>query len=355
MSRIVAVAPVLPDSVNAQSEITAELADMMQVDSTRRAVLDRFHTASGIRTRHSVLPLEQYRGLSGFDESNAIWLREGTDLAARAVTEALAAAGLDPTEVDHLWFTTVTGVGAPTLDARIMPQVGLRNDISRVPSYGLGCVAGAAGIARVHDYLVGHPRDVAVLLAVELCSLTLQRGDISMANVVASGLFGDGAAAVVMVGDERAAELGLPGPEITGTLSTVYPDTASMLGFDVGGSGFRIMLTAEVGDAVEANFPGDVERLLAEHDTTLDDIDVWVAHPGGPRVLEAFAGSLGIPRDKLEPSWRSLAEVGNMSSVSVLHILADQFTQAAGTRGLLFALGPGVSSEVVLMEWAEAS
>lgn len=352
MSRIVAVAPVLPEFVHEQAAITAELAEMMDADSTRRAILDRFHTASGIATRSTVLPLADYREIGSFDESNEIWMREGTALAARAVTEALAAAGLDPSEVDHLWFTTVTGVGAPSIDARIVPLVGLRPDVTRVPSYGLGCVAGAAGIARVHDYLQGHPRDVAVLLAVELCSLTLQRGDVSMANVVASGLFGDGAAAVVMVGDERAAELGLPGPEIRGTLSTLYPDTASMLGFDVGGSGFRILLTAEVGDAVRANFPADISRLLGEHELTQDDVDVWVAHPGGPKVLDAFSESLDLDPGALAPSRRSLETVGNLSSVSVLHILADQLEQPAGARGLLFALGPGISSEIVLMEWA---
>ncbi|WBU37200.1 type III polyketide synthase [Homoserinibacter sp. YIM 151385] len=354
MSRIVSVAPVLPEHENPQAAVTAELSRMMAdaEPGHHAALLERFHGAAGVATRRSILPLEAYRGIRDFDESNAIWMREGTALAARAVQAALAAVGLAAADVDHLWFTTVTGAGAPTIDAHIAPLLGLRRDVTRVPSFGLGCAAGAAGIARVHDHLLGHPRDVAVVLSVELCSLTLQRGDVSVANAIASGLFGDGAAAVVMVGDERAAELGLPGAEVRGARSALYPDSASMLGFDLGGSGFRIVLTAEIGDAIRANFAGDVDAVLADAGLGRDDVDLWIAHPGGPRVLDAFEDSLGLDHDDLEPSRRSLEAVGNLSSASVLHILAGLLEQPAGTRGMLFALGPGVTGEVVLLEWA---
>ena len=212
-----------------------------------------------------------------------------------------------------------------------MPLLGLRPDVKHVPSFGLGCVAGASGIARVHDYLVGHPRDVAVVVSVELCSLTLQRDDASVANFVASGLFGDGAAAVVMVGDERAAELGIPGPEIVDTRSVLYPDSASVIGWDIGGTGFRIVLTAAVADTIDANIAIDVDGLLADNGLTRADVDTWMAHPGGPRVLEAFERGLGLERRQLEPSWRLLDAVGNLSSSSVLHLLADQY-RAAGRR-----------------------
>ncbi|MBN9605535.1 MAG: type III polyketide synthase [Actinomycetales bacterium] len=353
MSRIIAVQPALPEHVYPQTEIARELGELIAgADDTRRAVLERLHANSGIGTRHTILPLEAYRELGGFEAANGVWIEQGTRLAATALREALERVGLAPRDVDHLFFTSVTGIAAPSIDARLVPALGLRPDVKRIPSFGLGCVAGAAGIARVHDYLRGHPRDVAVLVSVELCSLTLQRDDASVANFVASGLFGDGAAAVMMVGAERAAELGLPGPEILGTRSALHPDTESVIGWDIGGTGFRIVLTAGVADTIDANVAIEVEALLAEHALTRADVDRWIAHPGGPRVLEAFERGLELTRAQLEPSWRSLEAVGNLSSASVLHVLAGGLDQPAGARGLLFALGPGVTSEYVLLEWA---
>jgi alkylresorcinol/alkylpyrone synthase len=352
MSRIVAVAPALPEHVYSQAEITAELGDLITHDAAKRALLDRFHASSGIGHRHTVLPLERYRDLRGFEQANDLWLSEGTELAARAVTAALDAAGLRPTDVDHLLFTSVTGIGVPSIDARLVPRIGLRPDVKRMPSFGLGCVAGAAGLARVHDYLIGHPDDIAVLLSVELCSLTLQRDDDSVANFVASGLFGDGAAAVVVAGAHRADALGLPGPDIVDTRSALYPDSESVIGWDIGGTGFRIVLTAAVAATIDANIAADVRGLLARHALSGADIGAWIAHPGGPRVLEAFEKGLGLERADLAPSWRSLDAVGNLSSSSVLHVLADVIDQPDGTNGVLFALGPGVTSEYVLLNWA---
>jgi alkylresorcinol/alkylpyrone synthase len=250
-------------------------------------------------------------------------------------------------------FTSVTGISAPSIDVLLAARLGLRPDVKRVPMYGLGCVAGAAGIARVNDYLTGYPDDVAVLVAVELCSLTFQRDDDSTANLVATGLFGDGAAAVVMVGDERAKRMSATGPDIVDTRSRLYPDTESVIGFTASETGFRIILTAQVSEVIEANFGNDVTGFLSDNDLAIEDIDTWVAHPGGPRVLEQFQRSLGLPDGALDNSWRSLAAVGNLSSVSVLHILADELTAppAPGSDGVVFALGPGVSAELVLLRW----
>jgi alkylresorcinol/alkylpyrone synthase len=352
MSRIVAVAPALPEHAYTQAEITQELSELITQDAARRAVLARFHAASGIGTRHTVLPLERYRDLGDFGAANDIWIREGTALAARAVADALDAVGLSPADVDHLLFTSVTGIAAPSIDARLVPVLGLRGDVKRMPSFGLGCVAGAAGLARLHDYLLGHPDDIALLVSVELCSLTLQRDDDSVANFVASGLFGDGAAAVVVAGDRRAAELGLPGPDILATRAELYPDSESVIGWDIGGTGFRIVLTAAVSDTIDANIAHDVDQLLAAQQLTAADVGAWIAHPGGPRVLEAFERGLRLQREDLAASWRSLDAVGNLSSSSVLHVLADMIDQPAGTTGVLFALGPGVTSEYVLLRWA---
>ena len=352
MSRIVAVAKALPEHVYPQTAITAELSGLITHDATKRAVLERFHAASGIGTRHTVLPLEEYRDLRSFGDANDIWIREGTALAARAVSAALTATRLAAEDVDYLFFTSVTGIAAPSIDARLVPAVGLRADVKRLPSFGLGCVAGASGLARLHDYLLGHPREIAVLVSVELCSLTLQRDDDSVANFVASGLFGDGATAVVVAGAERAAELGLAGPDILGSRTAIYPDSESVIGWDIGGTGFRIVLTAAVSDTIDANIAGDVAGLLAAHDLEPEDVGAWIAHPGGPRVLEAFERGLGLERTDLAASWASLDAVGNLSSSSVLHVLADVLDQPPGTHGVLFALGPGVTSEYVLLRWA---
>lgn len=356
MSRIVAAAPALPAYRYAQAEITESLVPMLTRDPQHGAMLRRLHASSGVDTRHLVMPLDQYGGLDSFQRSNDLFISAGGDLAAAAIQEALDRAGLLPTDVDFLLFTSVTGIAAPSLDARLVARLGMRTDVKRLPSFGLGCVAGAAGLARVHDYLKGHPNDVAVLVSVELCSLTVQRGDESIANLVASGLFGDGAAAVVVVGDDRADAVIASGPTIVDTRGRIYPETEDVIGWDIGGSGFRIVLSAGVPAVIERNFAADAVGLLSAHGLGVESVGTWIAHPGGPKVLEAFAEALDLERDDFAPSWRSLARVGNLSSASVLHILADTMSEggAPGSVGMLFALGPGVTAELVLLRWPDA-
>jgi alkylresorcinol/alkylpyrone synthase len=356
MARIASVAAALPAFVYPQAEITAVIAPIITSDPAKRAVLARVHAACGVTTRHLVMPLERYRDPQTFGQSNEMFVTVAANLAEEALRRALDLAGLAPADVDYVMFTSVTGVSAPSVDALLVARMGLRTDVKRVPMFGLGCVAGAAGIARVNDYLVGHPNEVAVLLSVELCSLTFQRDDDSVANLVASGLFGDGAAAVVMVGSTRAGSMNVIGPDVVDARSQLYPDSTGVIGFTVGETGFSVVLTAQVAELIEQNFGGDVERFLADNDLTVGDIDSWIAHPGGPRVLEAFQSSLGLAAGALDISWQSLATVGNLSSASVLQILADSFGDggpAAGTTTLLFALGPGVAAELVLLRWAE--
>jgi alkylresorcinol/alkylpyrone synthase len=349
MSRIAAVAPVLPAFAYPQAEITRELAPLISPAPERRAVLERMHAASGIGTRHTALPLERYRDLGSFRQANDIFIEVATDLAELGLRTALADAGLEPPDVDFVLFTSVTGISAPSVDALLVSRLGLRPDVKRLPSFGLGCVGGAAGLARVNDYLAGHPDEVGVLLSVELCSLTLQRDDATMANFVATGLFGDGAAAVVLVGDARPE----PGIRIVASRSCFFPDSGEVIGWRVGGSGFEIVLTAGVAEVIAKHFPSEVAAFLGDHGLTVADIGAWVAHPGGPKVLEAFASAVEVPRAAFERSWASLERVGNLSSAAVLHVLADAIAegQRPGTHGLLFALGPGVSAEFVLLEW----
>lgn len=355
MVRIASIAPVLPRHVHAQSEITATIAPLLSSDPRRSATIERIHAATGIETRHLALPLDEYAGLTTFTAANDAFVREGTALAAEACRLALAAAGLGAADVDFLLFTSVTGIATPSLDALLVERLGLRPDLKRLPVFGLGCVAGAAGIARVRDYLQGHPQDVALLVSVELCSLTLQQGDDSMANIVSSGLFGDGAAAVVMVGSDRAAQVE-GGVDVVDSRSALYPDTTDALGWDIGGSGFRIVLAASLADLVEQHLGAGVVDLLAAHQLKVADVGTWVAHTGGPRILQAAARGLGLPDEAFAASWRSLSRVGNLSSSGVLHVLADELAaggQIPGSAGVLFAIGPGVCTETVLLRWPE--
>jgi alkylresorcinol/alkylpyrone synthase len=193
-----------------------------------------------------------------------------------------------------------------------------------------------------------------VVLSVELCSLTLQREDLSVPNIVASGLFGDGAAAVVLEGGARAAARSPRGPRILATRSVFYPDTERVMGWDVVDSGFKVVLSARVPEIVREHVGGDVDAFLGERGLARRDIRHWIAHTGGPKVLQAFEGALELPEGALARSWRCLRDVGNLSSASVLFVLGDLLDAAdarAGDLGLMIAMGPGFCSEIVLLAW----
>lgn len=354
MTTVAAVTGVLPSHRYEQAELTDMFAEVCLGGDGDSRILTRLHANAQVATRHLVMPLDWYRHGHDFGAANDAFIAGAEDLGGQAILGALAEAGLAPSDVDIMLSTTVTGVAAPSIEARIADRIGLRPDVRRVPMFGLGCVGGAAGIARMHDYLLGHPDDVAVLLSVELCSLTMQRGDRSMANLIASGLFGDGAAAVVGVGADRAARIGTTGPRVIDSRSHLYPDTARTMGWDIGPSGLKIVLDAEVPRLVHKYLGEDVRGFLADHDLASTDVTAWVSHPGGPKVIEAIQDALHLDDDALALTWRSLAAVGNLSSSSVLHVLRDtlaQRPQAAGSPGVLMAMGPGFCSELVLLEW----
>ncbi len=366
MSVIAGVHGVLGEYRYPQAEITAAFANVVSPDGSFLKVIERIHEATGIQSRNLAIPLPDYAGLESFGEANDAYIRVALDLAEAAVTGALRSAGLAASEVSLIMATSITGIAVPSIDARLVSRLGLPADVKRLPVFGLGCVAGAAGIARLHDYLVGHPDDIAVLVSVELCSLTIQRDDISMANIVASGLFGDGAAAVVMVGERRAAQMGLTGPRVIASRSRMYPDTERTMGWDIGGSGFRIVLSPGVADVITTYMGEDVANFLSAHDLTSADISSWVCHPGGPKVLHAMEAALDLHSGELDVTWRSLASIGNLSSASVLHVLRDTIAGAGagagasdvatsvpvpGTFGLLTAMGPGFCAELVLIQW----
>ena len=354
MTRIVAIHGALPEQHYQQSDITTAFADMCLPPDRDRGVLERLHATSRVERRHLALPLERYPALSGFGQANDAFIEVAQQLGEQAVTGALHQAGLRAEEIDLVVFTSVTGIAAPSVEARLAGPLGLRPDVKRVPVFGLGCVAGAAGIARLNDYLVGHPDQVALLLSVELCSLTLQRADASVPNLVAGALFGDGAGALLAVGRDRSYTPRCPAPEVVATRSRLYPGSERLLGWDIGDNGFQIVLGADLPDLVRANLGEEVRSFLADHDLKTQDVTAWVCHPGGPRVLDAVRETLDLPARSLELTWRSLAEVGNLSSASVLHILRDTLAlrpPPPGTPGLLLAMGPGFCTELVLLRW----
>jgi len=336
------------------------------------ARIERLHENVQVGSRHLALPIEEYGALRSFDDANDAFIRVGTEIGGEAVTRALASAGLGIRDVDAIFFTTVTGVAAPSIDARLVNTLGLRSDVRRVPMFGLGCLGGAAGLARTADYLLGHPDHVAVLLAVELCSLTLQE-DLSIPNLIASGLFADGAACVVLVGEERrkrmeavldraapandapaSTRMPLPvaGPRVLDSRSVFWPNTERVMGWDVGATGFKIVLSADVPKIVEKNLAPEVDAFLQNHGLHRSDIARWICHPGGPKVIDAMESALGLPPDALAHTRRSLATVGNLSSASVLHVLGETLHDAQpGDLGVLMAMGPGFCAELVLLSW----
>ena len=315
--------------------------------------LEELHRAVAVKGRHLALPISEYEQLGSFGKRNETWARVGAQLGEAAVRSALEAASLSPQEVDAFFFVTVTGVSTPSLDAVLANRLRLRQDLKRTPIFGLGCVGGAAGTARAADYLRAFPNHVAVLLSVELCSLTLQREDLSVANIIASGLFGDGAAAVVLRGGDRE-DGSRRSPRILATRSVFYPDTERVMGWDLVEGGFKVVLSAKVPQVVARNIRHDVDSFLDEQRLQRTQISHWLVHTGGPKVLKAFEAALELPAAALERSWRSLGEVGNLSSASVLFVLGDLLDAGIarpGDYGLLLAMGPGFCSELILLQW----
>ncbi len=332
-----------------QDEVVRELSTIIDPAFTR------FAATSGVQTRSLALPLDRYATLSGFTEANEAYLQVATDLGEQAARAALDDAHLRPEDVDAVIVVSSTGVAVPTIDARIFTRLGFRPDVKRIPLFGLGCVAGAAGLARLHDYLRGFPDQVALLLSVELCSLTLQRDDTSIPALIGLCLFGDGAGAVVATGTNRipAGPNMIGRPRVLATRSTLIPDTIDVMGWNVSASGFGLVLSRDVPRMASDYLGAEVTGFLDDHGLTIADVSSWVCHPGGPKVLDAVSDALAVPPGEFRHSWESMRDNGNISSASVLDVLDRTLTEPPprGSTGLLLAMGPGFSFELVLLGW----
>ncbi|HVN28338.1 MAG TPA: 3-oxoacyl-[acyl-carrier-protein] synthase III C-terminal domain-containing protein [Candidatus Binataceae bacterium] len=344
------VGTALPENYVSQEELSAALRQLWLErygDATR---FDRLHGALGIKGRYLALPMRDYYGINSFARGNEAWLRVAPELAEAASRKALKRARLTPRDIDHVFFVTVTGIATPTIDVALANRLGMRRDVKRTPIFGLGCGAGAAGLARTADYLCGFVHDNALLLSVELCSLTLQKDDLSAANIIASGLFGDGAAAVIVSGADRDATT----PRVLATRSILFPDSQRIIGWDVVEGGFKIVLSPHLTELVRANIRREIDDFLAANRLGRDDIAHWIAHTGGPKLLRILESELELRADALARSWSSLKNTGNLSSASVLFMLEDLIASgeaSAGQYGMMIAMGPGFSVELVLLGW----
>lgn len=349
--RIAAVASAFPEHHYRQEVLVEALQKYFGEKLANPQRLERIYSHMAVEERYLTLPLSAYYEIASWGEANDAFIKTATTLGQQSLCGALERAGLAAGEISTLIVVSVTGIASPSLDARLVNRMGLSPNIKRVPIFGLGCVAGAAGIARAADYVRAYPNQVAALLAVELCSLTIQRDDLSIANLISAALFGDGAAAVLVTGSERNAE----GPEILATRSVFYPQTEHVMGWNISEKGFRIVLSPEVPAMVERHWAHDVDDFLGDMGLSRKDIGSWILHSGGPKVLSAMAATLKLPDKALEASWECLRRVGNISSVSVLLVLEEVMNHqrpVSGTLSLLGAMGPGFCSELVLLRWS---
>jgi alkylresorcinol/alkylpyrone synthase len=347
--RIAGTAVAFPPHRHNQDDVARELTRVTGPEFMR------FARTAGVDERNLALPLSRYPELSGFTEANDAYIEVAVDLGEQAILSALAAANVEPHEVDAIVVVSSTGIAVPTIDARLVSRLGLRPDVKRVPLFGLGCVAGAAGMARVHDYLRGFPNDVAVLLSVELCSLTFQHDDTSIPALIGVCLFGDGAAAVVATGADRIPHgpSAYRDPRIIATRSRVIANTIDVMGWNISSGGFGLVLSRDVPKMADDHLRGEVDDFLAENGLSIVDISAWVCHPGGPKVLDSIENTIGLPPEALAHSRNSMRENGNISSASVLDVLRRTVGEPPpeGSFGVMLAMGPGFSFELLLLRW----
>jgi len=315
-----------------------------------RMAMAAFEQAA-ISTRYAALPLEEL-GSSTLTASSRVYQQRAVSLALEVASRALAVAGIGPKDIDMIISVSCTGVMIPSLDAHLINLLGLRSDVRRLPLTELGCVGGAAALARAHDFLRGHPGRHVLVVAVELPSLSLQLGDVSEDNVVSSALFGDGAAGVV-IGPRGADSPRGKALKILETVSHLFPDSLGLLGFELRDDGFHSVLRREIADVLRTSVARLVDELAAERALKRSDLSFFVLHTGGKKILRTLEEELSLDEAATQPSWDVLRRYGNQSSASVLFVLHEWLTTrevARGSHGLLAAFGPGMSAEMMLLQ-----
>ncbi len=356
--RLVSLATAVPAHTVPQADLRALIERLFAGSEAGSKRLLQVFDHSGIEQRQLCMPLEWYAHERSFAEQNAHYVEHAVALAAEAARRALDAAGVGAHELDHVLVLSSTGIATPSLDARLSLVLGCRPGCRRTPVWGLGCAAGAAGLAHARDLALADPRARVLVVAVELCSLTFRREDLDKRNLVAASLFADGAAAVLVQGAAVAAPPIVPHAplELLASHSTLWPNTLDIMGWNVTGHGLHDVFSRDIPALVRERVRPDLDAFLAEHALTLGDVPHLVSHPGGAKVLAAYAEALGRPRSAFVHAYEVLRTHGNMSSPTCLFVL-ERLLAAEGIRAgehvLVSALGPGFSAEYVLAIGAE--
>jgi len=298
-----------------------------------------------IDTRYVCEPPEWWETAKGFGDKNAAYIHWATELGKRAAQGALEKAGVEASEVDAVLFISSTGLSTPSIDARLMLGLGLRPDVRRMPLWGLGCAGGAMGLARARDLLLGNPDGTVLVIAVELCSLTFMFDDYSIQNLIGLALFGDGAAAVVLRGEGA-------GPRIRAARSMTWPELTGAAGWTILDEGMQVVFGRELPEITRQNAGADIRDFLESNGTSPEKIDHFVFHPGGVKVIEAYQDALDLKGGELNRTQKIMREIGNASSPTVLFVLENLLAEGfqPGQQALVHALGPGFSSENLLLE-----
>jgi len=353
---IISIGTAVPEHTISQSEIKETVKRMF---GTQIPQIDRMLTIfenSGINRRHLCQPLEWYLEAHDVQEKHALFVRHATDLAERAVLDCLRQASVSPADVDHIIFVTTTGHATPSIDAHLCNRLGFRRNLKRTPIWGLGCAGGAAGLSRASEYVQAFPQHVCLLVSVELCSLTFIRGDLSKSNIVATSLFADGAAAALIAGTESADRWKQSRhPRVAATQSTIWPDSLGVMGWEVMNDGLKVIFSKHIPSIVSSSILTEVESLLESNGLRLPQIRHFALHPGGMKVLRAYESALGMNVEALSPSASVLRSYGNMSSCTILFVLQEILKSSPvppeGEYGIAGALGPGFSSELLLLQF----
>jgi alkylresorcinol/alkylpyrone synthase len=353
--RLAAVATAVPGHAAAQAEARALVAHLFQGSEAGSERLLAVFEHSGIERRHFCMPLEWYTRDHAFEEQNALYVEHALALGRVAAERALARAGLAAGDVDHIVFVSTTGIATPSLDARLSLALGCRPDCRRTPLWGLGCAGGAAGLARARDLALADDSARVLLVAVELCSLTFRHEDIDKRNLVATSLFADGAAAALVVGSRAARASGAGALELIASHSTLWPGTIGMMGWTVSGRGLHVVFSRDIPTFVRERVRPSLEGFLRAHGLSLESRLHVAAHPGGAKVLDAYAEALGQPAAAFAHAREILRAYGNMSSPTCLFVLERQLASGEigpGDPVLVSALGPGFAAEYVLARGA---
>ena len=350
MPRIVALSTAVPPHIFLQRNLRelARLHFSMELKETERLISVFDHV--GVRRRFFSVPIEWFGKDHTFSEKNSEYIQWAEKLSIQAIQDCLAQAEIGLEQIDHLLFVSTSGMATPSIDARLINRLGFGAHVKRTPIFGLGCAGGAVGLSRCRDLARAYPHERILLVSVELSSLTFQRNDFGKSNLVAAALFADGAAAILVCGDDCPEQ----GIEIVDTQSTLFPDTLPVMGWEFGELGLSVVFSRSIPELIIRYIRGGITSLLENASIRIEDLSHYIIHPGGARILDAFQEAVQLDRDSLRHSRSVLQEYGNMSAPTVLFILAQLLKEGppkTGDHGLLAAFGPGFSSELLVLKW----